>query len=140
MNVRDLITLNEGLRLKPYKDTVGKLTIGVGRNLDDVGIRHDEAMTLLDNDIQRALGYLGGYQWFAVLDDVRQAAVTDLMFNLGPTRFHAFTKFCQAMSQRDYHWASDELQNSIWHGQVGDRAKRIRRMIETGQWPALEKA
>lgn len=47
---QDLVR-DEGKRLKPYKDTVGKLTIGVGRNLDDVGISESEAMALLDSDI-----------------------------------------------------------------------------------------
>ncbi|NBW16869.1 MAG: lysozyme, partial [Caulobacteraceae bacterium] len=32
------IRLHEGERLKPYRCTAGKLTIGVGRNLDDRGI------------------------------------------------------------------------------------------------------
>ena len=40
---------------KPYKDTVGKLTIGVGRNLDDVGIGEEEAEVLLRNDIKDAV-------------------------------------------------------------------------------------
>jgi len=42
------------LRLKPYRDSVGKLTIGVGRNLDDVGISAEEADVLLANDIAKA--------------------------------------------------------------------------------------
>src|SRR4051812_27390106 len=32
------LIIDEGLKLSPYTDTVGKLTIGVGRNLTDVGI------------------------------------------------------------------------------------------------------
>ena len=41
--IEEQLILHEGLRLKPYRDTVGKLTIGVGRNLDDVGITRAEA-------------------------------------------------------------------------------------------------
>jgi len=48
---------HEGLRLKPYKDSVGKLTIGIGRNLDDVGISKSEALLLLQNDIDVAIHY-----------------------------------------------------------------------------------
>ena len=54
MNTEILIkelTRDEGMRLMPYRDTVGKLTIGVGRNLDDVGISLDEANMLLTNGI-----------------------------------------------------------------------------------------
>lgn len=36
------LSRDEGRRLKPYLDTVGKTTIGVGRNLTDVGISEDE--------------------------------------------------------------------------------------------------
>ena len=51
-DLRDQLIIDEGLRLRPYRDSVGKLTIGVGRNLDDVGISNDEAMVLLDHDIE----------------------------------------------------------------------------------------
>jgi lysozyme len=44
----------EGLRLKPYRCTAGKLTIGIGRNLDDCGISQTEAYVLLENDIPRS--------------------------------------------------------------------------------------
>ena len=46
------------MRLTPYRDTVGKLTIGVGRNLDDVGITDAEARFLLENDIARTVADL----------------------------------------------------------------------------------
>ena len=52
--LREMLIRDEGLRLKPYRDTVGKLTIGVGRNLEDVGISAEEADLLLHNDIQHA--------------------------------------------------------------------------------------
>ena len=54
MTVQDLISKHEGLRLFPYADTVGKLTIGFGRNLTDIGISRDEADALLTNDLDRA--------------------------------------------------------------------------------------
>lgn len=46
--LHDMLIRHEGLRLKPYHDTVRKLTIGIGRNLDDVGITHEEALILLE--------------------------------------------------------------------------------------------
>ena len=53
--LREQLVIHEGMRLKPYKDSVGKLTIGVGRNLDDVGITEVEALELLENDIHRVM-------------------------------------------------------------------------------------
>ena len=52
MTLRDALIRDEGVRLKPYRDSVGKLTIGVGRNLDDKGLTRAEAEALLDNDIR----------------------------------------------------------------------------------------
>ena len=51
-HIRELLVRHEGLRLKPYRCTAGKLTLGVGRNLNDCGISQTEAYVLLGNDIQ----------------------------------------------------------------------------------------
>jgi lysozyme len=53
----DLIR-DEGLKLKPYTDTVGKLTIGIGRNLTDRGISRQEALVLARNDVDAAAAEL----------------------------------------------------------------------------------
>ncbi len=50
---------HKGLKLKPYRCTAGKLTIGVGRNLDDCGISQTEAYVLLENDIQSKVSKSG---------------------------------------------------------------------------------
>ena len=48
-----MLQRHEGLRLKPYKCTAGKLSIGYGRNLDDMGISEVEAMVMLRHDIEQ---------------------------------------------------------------------------------------
>lgn len=49
-----LLVKHEGMRLKPYEDVLTEdITIGVGRNLDSIGLSEDEVLYLLDNDIQR---------------------------------------------------------------------------------------
>lgn len=58
--LKDMLIRHEGLKLKPYRDTVGKLTIGAGRNLNDLGISEREAMFLLDNDIMERAGRRAG--------------------------------------------------------------------------------
>ena len=45
----------EGMKLKPYRCPAGKLTIGVGRNLEDKGLSNEEALFLLQNDIIEAV-------------------------------------------------------------------------------------
>jgi lysozyme len=51
--LEEMLIRQEGNRKFPYECTAGKLTIGVGRNLDDMGLTEDEVLYLLDNDIQR---------------------------------------------------------------------------------------
>ena len=78
------LKLDEGLRLKPYRDTVGKLTIGIGRNLDDVGISEAEAKYLLSNDLDRTISDLDKYMlWWQTLDTPRRRVILNMAFNLG---------------------------------------------------------
>ena len=75
---------HEGIKLTPYKCTSDKLTIGVGRNLEDVGISEEEAEMLLQNDIQRAVTQLKErFPWTLELDEVRFAALINFTFNIG---------------------------------------------------------
>jgi lysozyme len=125
-----MLIRHEGIRLKPYTDTVGKLTIGVGRNLDDVGITYNEAMEMLQNDISRVLNdCLHAFPWFADLTSTRQAVVIDMCFNLGLTRLQKFTKFLQAVELGDYDTAADEMLNSLWAKQVKNRALEMANLM-----------
>lgn len=124
---------HEGLRLKPYTDTVGKLTIGVGRNLSDRGITEAEARYLLDNDINGAIGDLLALTWFPDLDPIRQRVFVDLCFNLGIVRLKMFTKMLDAASRKDWPNAAAELLNSKYAQQVGQRAQTLAAMLITGR-------
>src|SRR5713101_3726055 len=82
-----LLVKHEGLSLKPYRCPAGKLTIGVGRNLDDRGISEDEAAMLLDNDIRFVWKELSRVlPGFTLLDETRQNVLMDMCFNLGTAR------------------------------------------------------
>jgi lysozyme len=135
MTLEEQLERDEGLRLRPYRDSVGKLTIGVGRNLDDVGISHDEAMALLANDIKNAQGQIEReLPWAEGLDPVRHAALVNMCFNLGIGRLGGFVNFLVALQAGDYKRASIEMLNSLWARQVGPRAERLALQIETGFW------
>lgn len=130
--VRELI-VDEGLRLKPYLDTVNKISIGVGRNLTDVGISETEAMYLLDHDIDRTVsGLLNAVPWWVDLDAVRQRVLANLAFNLGVGGLLTFHDTLRAVANGDYPRAADEMLSSLWARQVGDRAKRLAAMMLTG--------
>lgn len=121
---------HEGVRSKPYRDTVGKLTIGVGRNLDDVGLSEDEVQYLLDNDITRAYNDASRIvPGLATLDEDRQHVLIDMVFNLGAAGLLRFRKFLAAVERRDFAAAADEMLDSQWARQVGERAKTLAAMM-----------
>lgn len=125
---------DEGFRSKPYADSVGKLTIGVGRNLDDVGISKEEAGVLLSNDIERAVDGLTALgSWISNLSEVRQRALTNMAFNLGMSRLRKFRKMLRALERGEWEKAWEEAMDSKWAGQVGVRATRIAHMFRTGE-------
>ena len=133
MNIADLLIRHEGLRLKPYRDTVGKLTIGVGRNLDDVGITRDEARFLLENDIARAdVELRRSFLWFPVRNRVRNAVLINMVFNLGISRFKRFKKLIAAIDSSDWDLAAKEMLDSKWAHQVGRRARELAKMMREG--------
>jgi len=135
MSLVEQLVRDEGLRLKPYRDSVGKLTIGVGRNLDDVGVTQAEALALLANDIQNARNHLEQYlPWAGGLDEVREAALVNMCFNMGIGGLMNFRKFLAALQAGDYKTAAAEMLDSLWAQQVGPRAQRLALQIETGFW------
>lgn len=129
---QDLIR-DEGLRLKPYVDTAGKLTIGVGRNLSDRGIAHDEALLLLDNDVRAACSDLDrNVPWWRDLSEGRQRALLNMTFNLGWPRIGTFEGMLAALRSGQYVRAADEALDSAWARQVGARAARIAALLRRG--------
>lgn len=136
---------DEELRLKPYLDCCGKywiycrcenrgkLTIGVGRNLDDVGISESEAMLLLNNNIQRAVFEAErSLPWFRNLNSVRKVVILSMVFNMGLDRFMSFKMMTQYLAQGDFGNTAKEMLKSKWANQVGERARRLSVAMETG--------
>ena len=125
---------HEGLKLRAYTDTTGHLTIGVGRNLSDVGITRDEALDMLETDIERAMGALFlRWPWAESLDPVRQRVLIDMVFNLGADGFGKFTRMLAAARAGDYETAAAEMLASRWAEQVGQRALTLATMMRTGE-------
>lgn len=134
-SIEALLERHEGLRLKPYLCTAGKLTIGIGRNLDDRGITEDEARYLLRNDIAKALASLRHEPYWLDLNEPRQAVLIDMVVNLGWAGWSQFKNMRAALNRLDYLGASYEMRNSKWYTQVGSRGIRLRQMMESGAWP-----
>jgi lysozyme len=129
------ITRHEGLRLFPYNDSVGKLTIGVGRNLEDRGISEDEAMRLLENDIAVHKKELEHHFPIVLsLSPVRYYVLLNMCFNIGSTRLSGFRKMWEAINISNFVKASEEMLDSKWADQVGNRATELSEMMATGEY------
>lgn len=123
----------EAERLFPYKCSAGKLTIGVGRNLDDRGITKDESAFLLDTDIAIVIDECRGLDYWDALDPARQLVVADMVFNLGLSRFLGFKNLNKALVIQDYSLAAHEMMDSKWADQVGRRAHKLKQIMLSGE-------
>lgn len=124
---------HEGLRLKPYHDTVGKLTIGYGRNLEDRGIRQKEAEFMLENDIMDSVNEAYGHIIsFAELSEKRQAVIVDMIFNMGLGTFMTFHNFLACIDNKIWKEAARAMRASKWYTQVGGRAEELAQQMENG--------
>jgi len=127
------LRLHEGERLKPYRCTAGKLTIGVGRNLEDRGITAEESAYLLNNDIQREWKALTtALPWVTGLNDVRQRVLLDMAFNLGIAGLLKFKNTLATIQRGDFVKAADMMLDSLWAKQVKGRAVRLSQMMRSG--------
>lgn len=156
--MEEQLILHEGLRLKSYKDTVGKWTIGVGYNLTDRGpeflqiiigrkigpieeavITKREALLVLHADLERVeKGVRTYFPEYDELNEVRQRVCCDMAFNIGYSALN-FKQCLACIKKRDWSGASRELWKSKWSTQVGDgpggkvdRADRLTKMLLTG--------
>lgn len=117
----------------PYTDSVGKLTIGYGRNLNDNGISKKEADFLFDNDFNSCERELSKYTWYTSQPEGVQAALINMRFNLGLKRLLGFKRMIAALKVKNYTLVAQEALDSKWATQVGQRAKDIAVMLREGK-------
>lgn len=131
--VEELLVHHEGLRLKPYRDSANKWTIGIGRNLSDSGISEEEAFYLLGHDVQRVSRELDqNLPWWRELSEVRQKVMVSMAFNLGIAGLLGFREMLSAAEDGDYSSAAQHMLGSRWAAQVGRRALELAYLMENG--------
>jgi len=128
----DLIKRHEALRLIPYNDTVGVLTVGYGHNLEQP-ITQSQADSYLAEDYEKTISYCRRYPWYEGLNDARKAVIENMIFNMGPARFDGFKQTIQYMAAGDYEKASNEMLDSLWARQVGNRAIELSQIMKSGE-------
>ena len=136
--LRDQLKHDEGVVPHAYQDSEGYWTIGVGRLIDERKgglLSPKEIEYLLDNDIERVtISLQREWAWFNDLNDVRQEVLANMCFNLGLAGLKKFKKMIAALERRDWLDASREMLDSKWATQVGNRAIRLSKAMEAGQW------
>jgi len=130
--IADLLLKHEGYRRFVYTDTVGKQTIGIGRNLEDRGITKDEALYLLENDIVDFTDQLSErLYWFDAAPDKVKLVILDMGFNLGIAGLLSFKNTLEHIKNGQYDLAAKEMLLSKWAQQVGKRAIELSEILKT---------
>ena len=132
--IKAQLVRHEGLRLKPYRCTAGKLTIGIGRNLDDRGISRKEAYAMLERDIQDCEQWLIDKipEIYNNLDEVRQSVLLNMCFNLGIKGLLEFKNTLAFVKAGDWERAANNMLVSKWAKQVGRRAIELSELMRKG--------
>lgn len=145
--LKDRLIRTEGKRNKIYRDTSdkigfegkkGKVTVGVGYNIDDLGLPDDIIMMLLDRTIQKATDDLLKYlPWTGNIDWPRKSVLIDMCFNMGigdsTKGLLSFKNTLKLIEEGKYTEASDNMLKSKWATQVGSRAANLARIMKTGE-------
>ena len=132
--IKAQLVRHEGLRLKPYRCTAGKLTIGIGRNLDDCGISQSESYVMLINDIMNCEMQLQQKipDIYNGLDEVRKSVLLNMCFNLGISGLLGFKNTLAFVKAGDWERAANNMLVSRWAKQVGRRAIELSELMRKG--------
>jgi lysozyme len=134
VKLRAQLTQEEGLRLRLYKDSVGKWTIGIGHNIEDDGISQAVAQFIFSEDVTTATDALTAHlPWWLTLDEVRQRVLIDMVFNMSIAKVLKFRRTLAAIQAGDYPAAAEYMSESLWATEVGARAVRLEAMMRTGE-------
>ena len=129
---------DEGEVLHAYKDSLGYITLGVGRLIDAAkggGITAEESSYLLANDIlTHADGVLRMIPWSKNLDPVRFAVLVNMSFQMGLTSLLSFKTTLAFIQAGEYESAGANMVLSKWHTQTPDRCGRLARQMTIGEW------
>jgi len=155
------LRVHEGYRKMPYKDSKGIDTVGIGRNLRDVGIpewsgtsrdvyktgvteEEAEAFALNDSKLMES-ALEKKLPYFKTLNGVRQRVLIDMAFNMGVRKLGQFVSMFDGLGKRDFNKAADNMLFNFnkktgkktgktgYSKDVGKRATRLSNMMRTGR-------
>lgn len=138
---------------RAYRCTAGKLTVGVGHNLDanpltpdqekrlgitnaqarEKGLTRSQAIMLLHDDIRECEGQLDkALPWWRELDDTRQRVMLNMCFNMGIGTLLTFKNTLRLIETHQFEMAATGMRASKWASQVKGRADRLANMMRVG--------
>lgn len=141
----NMLLLDEGVRRFPYNDSdgkevklkPGKLTVGIGRNLEAKPLSDAIIKKLFEEDFAEALNGAKSLikRWYSLTEN-QQLAVVNLVFNLGLTKLKKeFPNTISDINKGDYKSAANRLRQSLWFKQVKGRGTRVLDMLENSAFP-----
>ncbi|WDE11173.1 glycoside hydrolase family protein [Thalassomonas haliotis] len=133
-NTVEQIKKHEGFRSHPYYCTAKKLTLGYGRNLDDVGISEQEAEILLQNDLSECKAVVKRNIDTRYCNDAQVGVLINMAYNLGASGLMAFQKMLANVEAGDFQGAANEMLDSRWAQQVPNRAEELAKQMVLGEW------
>lgn len=132
IKIKTLLIKHEGFKNHLYKDSKGKWTIGIGHNVDDLGIKDQFILSIFYDDVDDHMKFLTSFDWYLELDENRKCALFDMAFNLGDKNFEKFEQMIEALKEKDFERAAQEILNSQYAKELPDRAHDISTIIQTG--------
>ena len=132
--MKEQVKKHEGLRLRMYKDTKGIATVGYGFNLEANDIPKEMAEGLFDLKYkEHRVELFSKRPWIINLDPVRQGVLYDMAYNMGVPKLLTFINTLLAIKEGRYGDAAENMRQSLWYKQVGERAKTLVKQMETGE-------
>ena len=140
--LREQLKIDEGVKYEIYKDHLGYPTFGIGHLITEDDPEHgepngkeiseDRVNEVFATDVAKFVSE--SKILFPDLDDlpdVAQQVIVNMAFNMGRPRLSKFKNFIAGVNDRDWTRAAEEMMDSRWATQVGDRAIRLRNQILT---------
>ena len=147
MNIQQLrqeLTVDEGVKYEVYLDHLGLPTCGIGHLIIDSDPEHgldvgteigeERVNELFEQDINITIDECKKlYYDFDELPEEAQLIICNMMFNMGRPRLSLFHKMKRAVDNREWEEAANQMKDSRWYKQVTNRADRlVQRMKKVG--------
>lgn len=132
---------DEGQKDRPYRDSRGFLTIGIGHNLDASGLCEEAIDAQLKHDLSRTFAEMDLHlPWWREHPSEVQRVLANLWFNIGSGLLKWPVTLGHIHSRAYTQAANDIRSNTVYVKQVGQRAARLAALLDiAGQLPSEKK-